>query len=176
VRANSTAITGAGRRARGTLLWPAGGAPNTSSSHPRPTSRGCKPITRARAARLLGERKSKTRLHAADNCYNHPAGTAALVPGALSLPAARTATQLQERLRDALTILHVALAQKRGLPMSSAGHSHASRRPRGPMTEVDRQDGQSLSAVQVLSFADELSRVLEDQAAVLLSVNDRERR
>jgi hypothetical protein len=44
------------------------------------------------------------------------------------------------------------------------------------MTEVDRQDGQSLSAVQVLSFADELSRVLEDQAAVLLSVNDRERR
>jgi hypothetical protein len=43
------------------------------------------------------------------------------------------------------------------------------------MTEVDRQDCQSLSTVQVLSFADELSRVLEDQAAVLLSVNDHER-
>ena len=112
--------------------------------------------------------------------YHHSAGTAFLVSGARPFPAAGTATQPQERLRDALTILHVLRAQKRKprpvLPVSSAGRDDASRRPLGPATEVDRKDGQALSAAQVLPLGDELSRVREDQAAVLLPGNDRERR
>jgi hypothetical protein len=40
-------------------------------------------------------------------CYHHSASTAFLESGARPLPAAGTATQPQERLRNALTILHV---------------------------------------------------------------------
>jgi hypothetical protein len=70
-----------------------------------------------------------------------------------------------------------ATAQKRmprpELPVGSTGLGDTGRRPRGPATEVDRQDGQALSAAQVLPLGDELSRVREDQAAVLLPGNDR---
>jgi hypothetical protein len=123
-------------------LRPAGGAPTTPPSHLRP--RGRKRTTRAWATTRPSERKSETRVYAADDYYHHPAGTSALVSGAWPFPAAGTATQPKERLRDALTILHVSRAQKQGprpvLPVSSTGRDDASRRPRGPATEVDRQD------------------------------------
>jgi hypothetical protein len=54
-----------------------------------------------------------------------------------------------------------------------AGRGHG-RRPRAPATEVDRQDGPSLSAAQILPVADKLSRLREDQAAILLSGDDHE--
>jgi hypothetical protein len=118
---------------------------------------------RAWATRRPGERKSETLIYAADDYffYLHSAGTARLVSGARPFPAARTAIQPQERLRDALTIPHVLRAQNRRprpmLPVSSTGRDDASRRPRGSATEVDRQDGQALSAAQVLPLEDELS-------------------
>jgi hypothetical protein len=134
---------------------------------------------RACAARRPCERRSETRVCAADDLFYQSAGTAALLSGARPFPAAGTATQPQERLRDTLTILHVLRAQKRGprpvLPVSSTGRDDAGRRLQGPATEVDRQDGQALSAAQVLPLGDELSRVREDQAAVLLPGNERER-
>jgi hypothetical protein len=101
------------------------------------------------------------RVHAAADCYHRSTGTAFLMSGARPFPAAKTATQPQERLRDALTILHVLQAQKRRplpvLPVSGAGRDDAIRRPLGPAAEVDRHDGQALGAAQVLSLGDELS-------------------
>jgi hypothetical protein len=121
---------GSGPPSERNRLLPAGGAPTTPPSHLRPIGR--KPTTRAWATRRPGERESKARVISADDCYHHSAGpgTAALVPGARPLLATKTATQAQERLRDALMILHVSRAQKRRLrpmlPVSCTrrGHEH----------------------------------------------------
>jgi hypothetical protein len=174
---------GSGPPSERNRLRPAGGAPTTPPSYLRPRGRKTpnQPTWQRepRAARRPASGRAR-RVYAADDCYNHSASTAFLVSGARPLPAAETATQSQERLRNALTTLHVSRAQKQRprpvLPVSSTRRDDAGRRPRGPATEVNSQDGQTLSAAQVLPFADELSRVREDQAAVLLPVNNRERR
>jgi hypothetical protein len=166
---------GSGPPSERNQLRPAGGAPTTPPSHLRlrgrkPTREPGRPGARARERARRGYTRPPI-------CYHHSAGTAAAGgSGARPFSAAGTATQPQERLRDALAIIHVLRAQKRRqrlvLPVGSAGRDDASRRPRGPADEVDHHDGQALGGAQVLS----LSRVREDQAAVLLPGNDREQR
>jgi hypothetical protein len=96
---------GSGPPSERNRLRPAGGAPTTPPSHLRP--RGRKPTREPGRQDARASERARRGYTRPPICYHHSAGTAFLESGARPFPAVGTATHPQERLRDALAVLHV---------------------------------------------------------------------